>query len=135
MSGKGSSPARPYNDQNPIIDMTPPPRQRLSPGIQDRRASNMLNTRLTAELMIAQHGECYWCGHPMWHPRVPSALPFEHQDRDSRATFDHKVPASRGGRRSKDNGVAACFSCNNHRGDTSFEEYEQWPPDNVTDLR
>jgi 5-methylcytosine-specific restriction endonuclease McrA len=65
----------------------------------------------------------------MWHPRMPTALPFEEQDRDSRATFDHKIPASRGGKRTKENGVAACSSCNNHRGDTPFEEYEQWPPE------
>ncbi len=128
MSGKRCDPSRPYNDQNPIIDMTPPPGVvRLFPGIQDRRRHQRLGMYLTAALMREQNGECYWCGHPMWHPRVPSILPLEEQDADSRATFDHKIPKSRGGEMTKENGVAACLSCNQHRGDMPFEDYEKWP--------
>jgi hypothetical protein len=130
MSGKRCDPSRPYNDQNPIIDMTPPPgMMRLSPGVQERRGSALRSMYLTAALMAEQNGECYWCGHLMWRPRVQSMLPLEHRDAESRATFDHKLPKSRGGKMTKENGVAACLSCNNHRGDTPFEDYEQWPPE------
>ena len=121
-----ASPLRPWNDDNPIIDTTPPPR--LSPGIQERRKSTRV-MRVTAELMQEQHNECYWCGILMWHPRIRTGVPVDDQEQHNRATFDHKLPASRGGAVSKENGVAACWYCNNHRGDMPFEEYEKWPPD------
>jgi 5-methylcytosine-specific restriction endonuclease McrA len=135
MSGKRSNYNRPYNDQNPIIDMTSPG-MRLSPGIRFRRHQSertnadrlLLIMRLTIELMADQHNECYWCGTVMWHPRRLDTMPIESQDGDNRATFDHKILFSEGGKDTKENGVAACKNCNNHRGDMPFEEYEQWPP-------
>lgn len=126
MSGRGANPSRPYNDQNPIIDTTPPPapRRRRRPGDRD---TALRQARLTIELMREQGGECYWCGVAMWHPRLYGTLTDEGRNQDDRATFDHKITVSAGGKTTKENGVAACRSCNNHRGDMPFEEYEKWP--------
>ena len=116
---------RPYNDDNPIIDTTPPPAQ---PVALTGRARAMLIMRLTLELMREQRGECYWCGVPMWHPRWTDNAAIDDTDFEDRATFDHRIPRSKGGADTKENGVVACYSCNQHRGDLPFEEYENWPP-------
>lgn len=112
---------RPYNDRNPIIDTTRPPNHK-----KRRDPYRSIAVALAAELMQEQGGKCYWCGVAMWHPAFPDPTS---QDRpEDRATFDHKIPMSKGGPTTKKNGVAACKYCNNDRGDTPFEEYEQWVP-------
>lgn len=115
---------RPYNDDNPIIDTTPPtPPPSIKPSARQRAA---LLQRLTAELMVDQGGECFWCGIMMWHPRVKDASPSRLYD--DRATFDHKITRKEGGIDTLENGVAACRYCNHHRADTPFEIYLKWPP-------
>lgn len=116
---------RPYNDANPIIDTTPAPRQRAT----TKRARARYLASLTVELMREQGNECYWCGCALWHPRVNNeAYTTRPHDPDDRATFDHKITVMAGGKDTKENGVAACYLCNEHRGSTPFEEYEQWTP-------
>lgn len=39
-------------------------------------------------------------------------------------TVDHKLPRSKGGTRSPDNVVGACWQCNGVRGDLPYEEFK-----------
>ena len=63
---------------------------------------------ITQELSELQGNRCYYCG---------DEIHFESGQCPDRATFDHIVLASNGGEVSKENGVAACLTCNSLRGD------------------
>lgn len=59
--------------------------------------------------VIEQCNKCFWC-----HTPFTVSNP---------ATVDHIIPHHKGGKLQLDNIVAACFTCNNERGELSFEEY------------
>ena len=64
--------------------------------------------------------ECTYCGNPL--PRNPDAA--DHPtDPEHRATADHLVPRSKGGRSRLRNLVLACQSCNNLKGDTDLPDW------------
>lgn len=60
-----------------------------------------------------QNWKCWWCKLPMT----------KKQNRENSCTTDHIVPLSRGGPRHGTNEVAACFRCNNLRGDLPAETF------------
>jgi 5-methylcytosine-specific restriction endonuclease McrA len=57
-------------------------------------------------LLRRQNGKCKYCGVKM-----------KKGDRLTRPTFDHVAPVSKGGDHHIENGVAACWECNNRKGD------------------
>ncbi len=63
-------------------------------------------------LCAAQDGACFYCGRTM-------TLSIGNR----RATIDHRVPLSRGGRHDPDNLVAACYRCNQWKGDEEEETF------------
>jgi len=83
--------------------------------------------KLRERLFTAQEGKCFWCARDMT---------FEYKNRGSTprksfCTIDHVFP--RGDPRRQDmelaaqisKHVAACYACNNKRGNTPFEEFRQ----------
>ncbi len=41
-------------------------------------------------------------------------------------TIDHKIPRSKGGTNRASNLVAACFGCNQDKGDKTVKQFEKW---------
>lgn len=72
-----------------------------------RRAANTIAATLTAEewgaIIRASKGYCYWC-----HEKFKRSGP-------KKMTRDHVIPLSKGGHHTKENVVAACQECNNHK--------------------
>ena len=66
-------------------------------GIPSRRRRN-----LKRRLLLAQRGECHYCGRPITYET---------------ATFDHLRPKARGGTNAVGNLVLACEPCNRAKGD------------------
>jgi 5-methylcytosine-specific restriction endonuclease McrA len=62
-----------------------------------------------------QHGKCYYC-HRKMRPD-----PGDHHDLG--ATWDHKLPLSRGGANDPENRVLACCRCNRRKGDMTADEF------------
>ncbi len=75
------------------------------------------------ELVWQRDGwRCRYCGTTVVAPEKPKG------DRHPRflansATLDHIVPSSAGGRRSMDNCVTACWSCNHDKADLTLTEF------------
>ena len=67
--------------------------------------------KLVNRLAKNQDGKCYWCKRP-----------------GLKLTFDHIVPASKGGVYSISNGVAACKPCNCRRGSMDFDKFKRINP-------
>jgi 5-methylcytosine-specific restriction endonuclease McrA len=65
----------------------------------------------------AQEDKCSYCRVPMQRRPIEA-------ERWRQPTLDHVVALSKGGRDSFDNTVAACFGCNNAKGDLSVEEFK-----------
>lgn len=63
--------------------------------------------KMRKELMIQQGGRCAYCGRYMVMVKTSPRF----------ATFDHVVPASKGGRWGDHNIVLACWLCNQYKGD------------------
>jgi hypothetical protein len=63
--------------------------------------------QLREQAFKRQGGTCYWCDSPMLDPL---------SDHPRACTAEHLQPRSRGGRDQPHNIVAACFCCNNERG-------------------
>lgn len=61
----------------------------------------------------AQKGLCCYCSKPMLLAKGAACG----RARDNQATLEHVVPVSAGGTGSYANTAAACFRCNNSRGD------------------
>ena len=59
-----------------------------------------------------QGGRCLYC-----------RTPFVHGHPDLFPTFDHKVPTTRGGAETFENGCACCHLCNSHKGDMTAAEF------------
>lgn len=74
---------------------------------------NYVPNRRLVRLSEAQNHRCAYCG---------CVMALNNGDRRS-ATIDHVIPLSRGGRRNLANEVAACWRCNNSRGDTEAHVY------------
>lgn len=65
-------------------------------------------------LYLEQDGLCFYCREPMtFHRACRDAT-------SKRITTDHLIPLSKGGRYRYGNEVAACFACNNARGDADW---------------
>lgn len=89
-------------------------------GSQTTTNKRWIRTRL-AELHRQQFGLCFYCKDPItlygeWgnkplHPAVDMA------------TYDHIIPLSRRGSKSRAPGVAACHTCNVFRGKESFFKF------------
>jgi len=75
-----------------------------------------INRRLR-QLLVKQDFCCHWCG-----LRLVSPYRREHCHR---ATVDHVIPRAKGGTDTRDNRVAACFACNQAKGDKLPAE---WSP-------
>lgn len=65
------------------------------------------------KLYHEQRGLCFYCQEPMLLAKGPASARLPAR----LVTLDHIVPKSHGGAIAE-NTVAACFSCNNERGDT-----------------
>jgi 5-methylcytosine-specific restriction endonuclease McrA len=105
---------RPYNDHNPIIDMTvppslraPEPRMRLSPGIRERR---WRDRAAGIEARNRADGKpCPYCGNIM---RLNGA-------REEQPTRDHVLPLSKQGTAI----LIVCYGCNNRKGDIMPDQF------------
>lgn len=75
--------------------------------------------RLFEEVFRRHGGLCAYCGGRT--RRLRAGL---HAAPD-RATLDHVVPRSRGGRLDAGNLVLACLACNNERGTLDAEEFRR----------
>lgn len=71
-----------------------------------------------------QNGQCFWCGE-FTYLRKDVDKKYHKANRHLVATFDHIIPASKGGTYRFDNGVCACSRCNNIRGDRDFDKFKQ----------
>jgi hypothetical protein len=69
------------------------------------------------ERMISEksNGVCWYCGR---------ALTFDNSSRGY--CFDHQTPESLGGRRTVENLVLCCRSCNSKKRNRNLEQYRQW---------
>ena len=73
-----------------------------------RRNRRLRNVRL--RLYEKQQGRCFYCNNPM-------KVFLETKDpTPNYATFDHKIPKSKGGKNTQDNIVLACWKCNRSKG-------------------
>ena len=71
--------------------------------------------RLRAVLAEEQENKCYYCG-----------VTFDETNEKTSCTLDHVIPQSRGGDNFKQNCVAACFSCNQERGDSNAKAFRRF---------
>lgn len=71
-----------------------------------RRPISLANQLLLRDLLSEQGMRCAYCLHRL-------------KSRD--ATIDHVIPRSRGGSCLRGNLVAACWACNNRKGDATWE--------------
>lgn len=62
-------------------------------------------------------GRCFYCRVDLTLPREPNSR------KKTRVTRDHLIPKSRGGRQGNPNVVAACYACNNLRGNMPWLDY------------
>ena len=69
--------------------------------------------------------QCYWCGQGLQHE-------FGYLNS---ATIEHLLPRSQGGKNGMYNLAAACYRCNNVRGDTSQEEFAMTAREFAPDTR
>ena len=75
-------------------------------------------------LFKEQKGKCYYCGEQMFLPQGDiSGL--KKKELWRAATFDHIIVRSKGGGYNKENGVCACYLCNNTRSDMDFEKWKR----------
>lgn len=71
-----------------------------------------------------QHGRCFWCDVRMMRPHDPGFSEAANQPR--RLTAEHLIPQSQTADSAKHswwNIVAACWRCNNERGNMSIEQW------------
>ena len=61
-------------------------------------------------------GRCFYCDRPTTLRKTPVGK----RHAADTATFDHVITASAGGAHETENGVLACFACNNRRGMLAF---------------
>ena len=84
------------------------------------RCRNGLKGR-AAVLFDLQGGQCYYCAREMSTVRPPRSR--------CAATFDHRIPISRGGSNRIYNGCLACKECNARKADRTEAEFiASWPP-------
>ena len=77
------------------------------------------NTELRIRLSEAQNHRCAYCGCKM----DLAGAPIGAEPPPNMATVDHVVPRSKGGHKLWSNLVAACFRCNNLRGDMDARRF------------
>lgn len=84
------------------------------PGSQKRRA-----TLYRRRAFYEQDARCFWCdGDLYWaHSRMARIVP------NQRVSAEHLIPHSKGGRTERKNIVAACYGCNQERGNTDVSEW------------
>lgn len=95
-----------------------PPR-RISPvAVTARKAkgSRRYPKSWLTDCVAEQKGRCHYCLAPLRKKPIRAE---EHL----RATIDHVVPLSAGGKNCRGNVVAACQSCNQAKGSMSVEEF------------
>lgn len=74
-----------------------------------------MGNKVTLEKLCREfNNTCYYCGSTV----VPGA-----EDPDFRATRDHDLPRSRGGRNAQFNIVLACYTCNQDKAHMTSEEF------------
>lgn len=75
--------------------------------------------RKIIRLYEQQEGLCFYCKSPMaLEPR-----PADGKVASNLATIEHLTPRSRGGTLRDSNTVAACYQCNNDRGDGRISQH------------
>lgn len=84
------------------------------------RISVQRRKKFTQRWML-QHGCCYYCSWPMIDPKTLKTAD-ERNRHPLLATWDHRLPASRGGGRGH-NEVLACATCNHKKGSRSETEF------------
>lgn len=62
-------------------------------------------------------GKCFYCRVELTLPREPNSR------KKTRVTRDHLIPRSKGGPQGRSNVVAACYACNNLRGNMPWLDY------------
>jgi 5-methylcytosine-specific restriction endonuclease McrA len=83
-----------------------------SVALREERRRKKERRRKRFELLRTQFfGTCFYCERPLL---VPGEGPRKCRRMTTR---DHLIPRSQGGKRNTDNIVAACYGCNNRRGD------------------
>ena len=75
------------------------------------------------KLFAAQNGLCFYCENPMRWVELEELQRNGYRSKGLDVTLDHKIPKSRGGTDSLNNLVACCSTCNNRKGDVSFEKF------------
>lgn len=76
-------------------------------------ASRFKMRSVLARKVKEQNGRCFYCERPF----------VKRHDSDCRPTRDHVDPRSNGGREDDRNIVAACWRCNNAKGDRTVYEF------------
>lgn len=80
--------------------------------------------RKRIKIMLEQQGgRCHYCGTEHIYLREDVTKEFYQGNRHLRATFDHVIPASKGGTYALQNGVCACSRCNGLRGNMPYSEF------------
>lgn len=81
-------------------------------GFHTKRHWHRVNLRTA---VARQNGHCFYCNTPFCRKHGG--------DRNRLATLDHREPQARGGSDDQSNLVAACFKCNQAKGDMSEAEF------------
>lgn len=97
----------------------------LPPRVVSRRAQRAREAKQRrakfVQQMILQHDVCHYCDWPIVDPH--SIADKKVRDCDPLlATWDHRTPKSRGGKRGH-NEVLACYTCNQRKGNRSEAEF------------
>ncbi|MBN8845111.1 MAG: HNH endonuclease [Sphingomonadales bacterium] len=81
-------------------------------------------TKIRGIQFLRQGGRCYYCRHPMWSNGLEAfAQKYQisiRQARHFKATAEHLLPRSKGGRDREANIAAACQYCNSRRHRSRF---------------
>lgn len=80
--------------------------------------NSVTNRRALVRALNNQNWQCCYCGAKLTLSVLYDIDPEIWREQGvKRATLEHMVPSSIGGRRTKENSSAACGQCNNHRVD------------------
>lgn len=80
--------------------------------------------KLLLKLSESQNHRCCYCGINTWHPSLHDGITRSKRNAArTRATLEHVVTRSNGGKDNPGNLVMACHECNNTRNETDLETF------------
>ena len=80
--------------------------------------------QLLLKLSESQNHRCCYCGVETWHPDLyDGIIRSKRYSSRTRATLEHLITRSNGGKDNPDNLVMACHECNNARNDMDIAEF------------